>query len=221
MELDELKTLWTAQNHKLDAVIRLNRQLLDAPIKDQARSALNRLAGWTVVNAIGVWAGVPLMGIFIAHPHTSLKFVVPALFLDAYSVASMIMLIRQVVAIRRLDYSQPVTSIQKQLEALRIMRIRSSRWIWMTMPLMWPPVIIVAAKGLLGLDLYVLSPGWLIVNGVLGLAMIPLIWWMAHRVERSNSPTMQRLLHHIGGRNLNAATAFLASIADFEEERPA
>ncbi len=219
MELDELKTLWTTQNHQLDTVIRLNRQLLDAPIKDQARATLNRLAGWTVVNAIAVWVGVPLMGIFFAHHPTSLKFVVPALFLDAYMIVSMIMLIRQVVAIRRIDYGQPVTSIQKQLETVRIMRIRYSRWIWMTMLLMWAPISIVAAKGLLGLDLYVLSPGWLIVNGALGLAMIPLTWWMAHRIERSNSPRVQRVLNHIGGRNLNAATAFLASIADFEKER--
>ena len=221
MELDELKTLWTAQNQKFAAVIRLNRQLLDAPIKDQARSAVNRLAGWAVVNAIGFWVGVPLMGIFIAYHHTSPKFVLPALFLDAYIVASVIMLIRQVVAIRRIDYGQPVTSIQKQLETVRIMRIRYSRWLGMTMLLMWLPISIVAAKGLLGLDLYVLSPGWLIVNVVLGLAMIPLIWWTSHRIERSDSPTVQRLLHHIGGRNLNAATTFLAAIADFEEERPA
>jgi len=205
MDLDTLKATWTEHNRKLDISIRLNRRLLLAANMNRVRSPLHRFA---------------ILGQFIYQHWTEPRFALPAILLDIWSIASVAASIRQMAMALRIDYDQPITVIQKQIESLRILRIRIIRWALLTGQLVWwTPFLIVALKGFLNVDAYqTLGAAYLLSNVAFGLAVIPLAIWVSRkfgdRVDRS--PILQRFMRELAGYNLNAANASLAALSEFE-----
>jgi hypothetical protein len=122
----------------------------------------------------------------------------------------------------QIDYDQPVAVIQKQLEALRILRIRITQWTLLTGQVVWwTPFLIVSLKGFLGLDAYqIIGPTFLATNLAFGLAIIPLAIWASKRLgERMHrSPFLQALMRDLGGHNLNLAASRLDLLREFETE---
>jgi hypothetical protein len=219
MMLDEFQTKWIAHEQKLDAIIRLNRQLLQRSSLDNARTALQRQKAFAMVNAISSWLSILVMAWFIAKHHSEAQFILPAALIGVYFIANMIAYIRQVRALARIDYVEPIAAIQKQIERVALMRIRLTQWTVMSVALLWVPIAIVMAEALLGLNLYAVAPLWLVENLIFGIVCLAAIfWWLKRYGIRSNSLRVQRVVRDLVGDNLTAASAFLADLADFEKE---
>jgi hypothetical protein len=221
MELDELKEKWTEHDRKLEVNIRLTRQLFSATKMNRARSALQRLAVFLALESMIALAVIIVLGSFIGDHIRMARFVVPAAALDLFEIATLIVLIRQIRLVLQVDYGKPVAAIQKELGSLRMLRIRQFQWILLVAPLLWTPLLIVALKGFLGVDAYK-TPGaaYLLGNLLFGLAIIPLAIWLSKKFgdRMDRSPMMQRLMKDLAGYNLNAASGFLATLSEFEEE---
>lgn len=222
MELDELKEKWAEHDRELDVSIRLNRQLLMAAKLNRVRSPLRRLAFFM---GMGAWIGLiglVILGQFIYQHWAEPRFVLPAVVLHVWLVASLAASIRQMTLALQIDYDKPIALIQKQLESLRVLRIRITRWALLTGQVVWwIPFLIVALKGFWDLDAYrVFGIGFLVANIAVGLAIIPLAIGVSRKfgASMSRSPVMQRLIKELAGHNLNAATGFLATVAEFETE---
>jgi flagellar biogenesis protein FliO len=58
------------------------------------------------------------------------------------------------------------------------------------------------------------------VNVLFGLAIIPMAIWVSRKFgdRMGRSPIIQRLMRELAGYNLNAATCFLATLSEFEDE---
>jgi hypothetical protein len=224
MELDELKVKWAEHDHKLEVNIRLTRQLLSATKMNRARSALQRLAVFLALEAVAALAVIIVLGSFIGDHIAMARFVIPAVALDLFEIATLIVLIQQIRLALHIDYSKPIATIQKQLESLRMLGIRSIQWTLLVAPLLWTPLLIVALKGFLGVDAYkALGASYLFANLLFGLAIIPLAIWLSKKFSSrmNRSPLMQRLMKDLAGYNLNAATDFLATLSEFEDEKQA
>jgi len=221
INLDDMKQLWEAQDKKLDTMLRLNTRLLQAPVLSKVESAMRRLAFVLGVNLLidvllALW-----LGSFLWDVRAEPRFLLPAAVLHLSVIALLGNGIRQLMAIGGLDYSAPVLEIQKRMESLRAQRLRATQLTLLASPLLWTPLLIVALKGLIGLDAYaIFSAEYLLINVLLGLAVIPLAIWLARRyAERmQRSPFVQSLLRDIAGYNLNAAAGFLSQLARFEAE---
>jgi hypothetical protein len=219
MTLEESQAKWAQHDQKLDSLIRLNQELLSEKSLNGARTALRRAKLSALLSAITTWLIIPLMALFFIKNHDEAKFVLPAAVIDLYFIAAMIAHIQQVRALALINYGDSVTVIQKQIGAVVAMRIRLARWIAMSMVLLWVPIAIVAAKGVFEWDLYSLAPGWLIANLLFGFAWMALVVWLSKRIAaRRESPRVQRLVRDIAGDSLSAASAFLAGLAEFEDE---
>lgn len=224
MDLDDLKQRWEEQDRKLDASLRLSTRLLRESALGKAARATARLS-WLMLPEILLNLGLVIwLGSFLADHFAQARFAIPAVALDLGAIALLIAQGHQWWALRAIDYSAPVVAIQKELGRLRLQELRVFKWVMITAPLAWTPLLIVAIKGLLGLDAYVLFSGsWLAANVAFGVAVLLLAVWIsrryADRMERS--PWIQRLMRNLSGYNLNAAAGFLGSLARFEEESPA
>ena len=221
MNLEELRDQWMAQNDKLEKSLRLNAALWRESGAHKARGALSGLSRAIWIELIMNFVAVVLLGSFIADHISETRFLVPAIVLDLCAIGLIITAARQLAALGQVDFAAPILVGQKRLEALRIQRIRETKWILILAPLLWTPLLIVALKGCLGVDAYaVFSSGWLLINLLVGLGLIPLMLWasrkFAGRFERS--PFVRRLLDDIAGRNLTAAKAYLDRLADFGDE---
>ena len=222
MNFDQMTATWAAYDRKLDASIRLNRELLRAGKLDRARSALQRLTIGLVLEVILNSAAIAALGMFIAD-HLTLRFVIPAIALDALAVVNNIVLARQIVAATRIDYGQPITAIQRQLEELRVLRIRYLQWVFLIAVLLWTPLLIVGFEWLFGIDAYQAFGGVYIgANLLLGIALIPLGIWLA----KSFGPRLRgtaigrHTMALIAGASLKDAREYLATLSAFESDEP-
>lgn len=221
MDIEELKELWGESNRRLEASTRLNTQLLAHANLDKAGTSLNRLARGIWFEVLLNFVALIALGAFAADHLREPRFFAPALALGAYALALLAAGVRQIVAIERIDYDAPVVAIQAQLERLRLARVRASIWTLLFAPLMWVPLLIVAARGLFGVDVYsAAAPGWLIANALFGLAVIPLAIAIARRFGGTieGSAVVQRLAGTISGRNLTAALEAVDALRRFEAE---
>jgi len=221
MELDELKAKWAEHDRKLDQSIRLNRKLLWDTYTRRARFALWRLAAMLAIGSLFLLAVVVSLGRFIAQNWFAPRFSLPAMALDLAAIAALAALIAQIGLALTIDYNQPVAVIQKRLETLRKIRIRYSQTIFLTMTLTWVPMFIVVMKGSLGWDVYRLfDTTWIVGNVAFGLAILALGLWLGRRYgsRMAGSTFGQRFLRDLAGYNLNAASGFLATLAEFEDD---
>jgi hypothetical protein len=221
MELEELKALWNQSNRELEASTRLNKLLFAQWNLRKTDTSLERLARGITFELILNLAGIALLGWFAADHAGEPKFFIPAAMLAVYAIALVIAGARQLFALRSLDYDEPVVAIQRRLQRLRLARIRETMWTLLFGPLMWVPLLIVASRGLFGIDIYaVASPAWLAANAIFGLAVIPLAIAIAKaygsKLERATP--MRFLADEIAGRSLTAALDDLAAIRRFAEE---
>jgi hypothetical protein len=220
MELDDLKQKWAEYDAKLEKSIRLNTQLLRDSGLTRVDAALKPLSRWIVLETLLNVPAVLLLGSFLGDHIGEPRFAVPAALLLACAVAILSAGIRQWVALRTLDYGTPILAIQKRLAAVRVGRIRTTKWILIVSPLLWTPLLIVAIKGLVGVDPYAfLDAKWLAANLLFGLAFLALMLWVSKRYgdRWKQSPAMQRFLDNLAGRSLASATGFLNTLSRFEQ----
>ena len=215
MNLDDLRGEWAELHGKLDSFIQLNRAVMRDLVGERVRSSLRRDLGFGLPSLILDALMVIGLGSFLADHHRQLRFFLPAAGLELFFVAILAMGIRQSLRVAQLDLSKSVVASQRQIEQLRRERILQTRWIVLLAPLLWPPLLIVGMK-FLGADAWAIL-GWryLLANFAVGLAMLPILGWIARRVSPTR-PWVKRLLDDIGGRNLARAAEFLESLSKFE-----
>jgi hypothetical protein len=217
-DLDEMKKVWAGYDEKLDRSIRLNQELLNTATLSKARSATQRLIGGLVFEAVMWFVIVVSLGGFISHHIPAVRLSLSAAALDVFSIAMLSATIRQIVALRQIDFGGPVTAVQKELEMLRVLRIRITQWALLGGTIVWAPFVIVIARTFLGLD--IVNAPWLWANVVFGLCLIPLAFWLskAFGARMGRFPFIQRIMNDLAGRNLNAATEFISKLSGFEAE---
>jgi hypothetical protein len=218
VDLDEMKKLWMAQDEKLDESIRLNRELLTSANLTKARSASQRMALLLSLEAVAWFAIVGSLGSFIYHHIGTLRLSLSGIALDVYAIAMLAATIRQIVAIRQIEYGRPIAALQKQIEMLRILRIRITQLALLGGTIVWAPFVIIAGKVFIGVD--VVNPPWLWANVAFALCLIPLALWLskAFSERMGRFPWIRRMMNNLAGRNLNAAADFLSRLSQFDAD---
>jgi hypothetical protein len=221
MELDELKEQWADYDRKLDETLRLNRQLLKTMKLSRVRSALQRLAVLLALESVAWFAGIVVLGLFISRNITMMRFALPAAVLDLFAIANFAALIAQISSALRIDYDRPIADIQKQMEALRVLRIRYIQASVVGGFVAWVPFVVVVFKGFFGLDAYHLfNTAWLITNVLVGLAVLALAIWLSKKFSErmSRYPGIQMFMRNLAGQNIKTANEFLAKLSEFEKQ---
>lgn len=213
MDLEDLQQRWQEQDRKLDASLRLNQRLWHTLETQRASGALDRWSRLIVFELVAGLIAVVALGAYLGDRVGVVRFAVPAATLLAGAVALVTASAMQVARARAIDFAAPVVAIQTELESVRLLRLRTTKWIVLLSTLAWTPLHIVALDALFGVDVYaLLGARWIAANLAAGIAVIPVLSWMARR------SLWRRLTRHLDDRNLAAARRFLASLASFEAE---
>ena len=220
MDIDELKTAWRALDERVSQSLALNLQTRRDYTMDRARASLNVLAWSPRGNlAMNVIAAV-VDGAFLARHMHEARFAVPAALLLGVAIVAIVWHARQLALLSRIDYSGPVVTIQRTLAEVYAMRVRESRWILVSGPLLWTPGLIVVA-GLIGIDLYAVVNGlWIIVNLLFGAAVLAAGFWFSRRyaAQLKESTAAKRMADSFAGASLTRAMKLVDEISEFEAE---
>lgn len=141
MEETDVKNIWQAYERKIEESRILNLQswalnfrAFESIQQHKAGLTLNALAGFKVrALVLGfVWTlflGILLYGARLKNLYFS--FSIGALFL--FNIATLVIYIRQVVLIKWINYSDPITDTQKKLSLLASSTV-GLRFLWLQMP---------------------------------------------------------------------------------------
>ena len=158
------------------------------------------------VGSISMLPVIISLGAFTAKNWGMPRFAIPAIVLDIAAIATLAALNVQIGMALNIDYTQPIAAIQKRLEMLRKFRIRYIQAILVSAALLWMPMFIVVMKTFLGADVYRLFPtAWIVTNVAFGFAVLALGIWLLKKYRPG------------AGYNIDAASGFMARLAEFED----
>lgn len=220
MELDELKQTWAEHARKLDRILSLNLQGLKTAQLDKTRSVLERFKAFRLFETlVGIFFLIPL-GFHIAHHISVPTLVIPAFILAASFLLPVIDNIRQLLLLGKISYADPVTTIQRELEEIKLHFLRSFRMPVLMLPL-YMVYIVVGFNLLFGVDILAHSDAtFLWVNLLVSLVFIaPAVWILRNlSFKNTDNAVIRALVHGSGGKQMIAALEFLKSLQEFEDE---
>ncbi len=218
LELEDLKSTWQTLNRNLERQYTLDLHQFRERKLARFRSGFRPLVIGQIIQIV---AGA-LLALFggsfwvdhIATPH----LVIYGVLLHLYGIMFIVFGARDLVLIKRIDYSAPVLAIQKQIAELRAWHQRAGTWFAIAGCFIWVPLMLILFYKL-GADVWMRSPSvvyWFVASGFVCVGIFyGLVVW-------SRRPGQERLADYLktssAGRSVNRAQAMLDEIAQFERE---
>ncbi|MBL8518905.1 MAG: hypothetical protein JNM76_18240 [Betaproteobacteria bacterium] len=224
MNIDRLRDAWRAQDSALQGHLKVNdRKLRELMVAEHGKDLHRK--GWLANLEIIVWLpSVFLITAFNATHWGWWEFLIPGLLLQLWITFIPFVSIRQRAKLRAVDFSQPVLSLQREIERLKMQRMTMLKWAFLIGQVIWyVPFLIVFFKGVFDVNLY-LMPNWIEsfmwINIAGGLAFIPiavlLSRWLGPRLNAL--PKFRAFTDNLAGRDMLAAQAFLERVRQFEQD---
>ncbi len=222
MNFEDMKHDWQIRDQRLQETIKLNTKWLRASYVEKHGNKSRRWAIFLFLVELPFYVfTMDSLGFFVAHHITETKFLAPALALFIWCAAKFITRIYLFSAIHRLDWSQPVMVVQKKLTELKVARLRTFKWGFLTGILVWwIPFLIVVAKAIANIDLYMIAPQFLAYQfGGSAVLVAIIIWISQHYANRwPHSKIVQVILDGIAGKDLTSANEFLHKLSSIDQE---
>jgi hypothetical protein len=220
MELDELKQTWSEHARKLDRILSLNLQGLKTAQLDKTRSALGRFKAFRLREMVVGILLLLLLGSYIANRISVPTLAIPAFIVFASVLLPVIANIRQLILLDRISYADPVTTIQRKLEEIKLHYLRSFLLPVLMLPL-YMAYVSVMFNLVFGIDVlaYGKAP-FLWANLAVSLIfVVPAVWVLRNlSFKNTDNPIIRALVHGNGGQQMVAALEFLKALQEFEEE---
>jgi hypothetical protein len=203
MELEHLKAIWD-ESEGGPATRRI-----DAATLSRTRGRVGRLGVFVHLDLAQDVVALAATGWFALAHLGEPRFVLPALVLFAGLAFHLVSGLRQRAALRAIDWGGPVAGIQERLAALRVERVRAARLLLLFAPLVFVPLLVVAAKGLLGVDVWTVPAvrAWLVANLAFGAAFLAIGLFLTRVL--SSRPWASGLGRLLAGQTLAEAESAL------------
>jgi hypothetical protein len=221
MASDDLQALWRRYDAQLASMAHFNAALVRRSSLGATQTALGRLANALRFELVLDAFALFLIGAFEAAHAREPVVLAAAVTLHAYALAIAIAVVVQLVALARIDYDEPVFAIARAVDRLRLSRARAAMWTLLFAPLMWPPLAIVALRGLFGPGaLATCGPLWLLANAAFGLAVLAGALVVARRYGKNLPPASRarRAFDSLSGSAVRSAAASLDTLVRYETE---
>jgi hypothetical protein len=220
MELDELKQSWSEHARKLDRILSLNLQGLKAAQLEKTRSALGRFKAFRVREMVVGILLLLLLASYIADRISIPTLAIPACIVFASLLLPVLANIRQLILLDRISYADPVTTIQRKLEEIKLHYLRSFLLPVLMLPL-YMAYVSVMFNLVFGIDIlgYGRAP-FLWANLAVSLIFIgPAVWVLRNlSFKNTDNPIIRAFVHGNGGTQMVAALEFLKALQEFEDE---
>ena len=218
MELDELKASWQSLDRRIDELTAINRRLLTETISRKARWRLAPVLVGAVLNMIiGAWFAL-VWGKFWSANLATPAVAVAGIALHLAGIGLIVIGAVRLVLVLRIDYTQPVLTIQRSLSTLQEFEARSFHAVWFACWVLVPAALVAIVMGFAGVDLWERASGFILGNFVVclagGLAPALLHYWARRRRGRLATWMDAFLLSH----SIARAKAAIAEIDRFERD---
>lgn len=228
MELDELKSVWHTYDAKLQKALNLNVRFLEMIEAQKVKSKLKPLFWGKAVETVCHAAVIVLLLGYLVTNFSDLPYFASGLILLAFYAVAIGSSISRMKIINRIDYSQDVVSIQKNLAALRTGNLNYARLTILCIPtfLAYPPVISKAIKDLdltffSSFDIIAQSNGsWWTAQLASSIVLIPLCSWVYLQLNHRNihKPWVKDFINKASGKRVSGALEFMNELDHLKKD---
>lgn len=220
MELDELKSIWSRYDKKLDKNLKLNIRVIKELNLDKTKSNLHRLMVLRMAELLFCLMIVISLGDFIGSHIWDPQFAIPAFILNVFAIIGLAGSIGQIALIGQIDYSDSITSIQRKIEKIQSHMLMMLKLLILSLPF-YIAYIILGFKLFFDIDAYAhFDHNWWVANIIFSVALVPLAMWIYRKLSFKNDDhsLIRKLIDGTGGKQITAAAHFLYEIEEFEKE---
>ena len=185
MELTELKTIWQAQNVKLEKSLKLNLHCLEMIQAQRVRSQLAPLLWQRLIEVLFYIVVIGWLASFLYDHVSQWPYVLSALALISVYTIAFINCVKQIITVKRIDYTEDVISLQSSLEILQTHVVNYLRLTFLVIPiyLAYP---IVGFKAL-GFDILInLQGDWWKAQILFCVLILPICIWLYREMTYKN-----------------------------------
>jgi hypothetical protein len=229
MELDELITIWRANDEKLANAVKLNLKAIDLILSQKVRSNLNSLL-WQRIIELSLHAiALILLFAFLIYNINQLPYATSAIVLIAFYSFLLINCLRQMQVIASFENDKSIVSMQKALTKIQIHILDFIRLSVLCIPafLSYP---IVVSKGFADLNITVFGDfdlikrtngTWWLAEVITFIVLIPLGLWFYKQVNTNNihKRWVARIIKRSSSTRVTKAMEYLNELEDIQGNR--
>jgi hypothetical protein len=219
MELDELKASWQRLDRRVEELTALNRRWVTLAVTRKVRWRLAPVLIGSVLNVVAGLAFTVFCGAFWTAHLDKPSVVVAGMILHVAGIGLIVIGAVRAALVLRVDYARPVLEIQRSLANLQRWEAQSFFAAWFGSWIVVSAAIIVAVATLTGVDLWRITPSYVLLSFAVSLAggLLPLL---LHRVARRRGGRLAAWFDSfLLDRNVARARAVLAEIDEFAGTR--
>ena len=218
-KLEQLKNVWATYDKKLDQHLHLNQQILREMKLEKVKSGMRGLIIMRTIEAFVFFLIIIALWSFILSNFSASSAVISAAVLTLFATVGLAGNIGQIVLAGTIDYSRPITTIQKQLEEMKLHNLRFFKLIMFSAPF-YMAYIFLGFQLFFGVDLYaVADQGWLWSNLALSGGMLIAVLWFNQQLSAQHPRYgwIRRIVAEVGGKKVVKGISFLREIREFEK----
>lgn len=219
MELDDFKQAWLAHGAALERNTAISERLLREAMLGKTRRALAPFAIARALELVlGIVISLAIVNVVVAHA-TELRYLLVGAPLAAFSIAITASCGLLLVRIARLDYGGAVTTMQHDVEQLKLVEYHATKWAVLGGSVLWLPALLVVFEAVTGVAaLARVDLAFLMANIAVGIGILVVGHWLSRRYVERPGARASRLVDALSGRSLRVAKAHLVDLARFQRE---
>lgn len=228
MELDDIKPMWQSYEGKLEKAVRLNMRFVELIETQKMKSNIAPLIWRRTAEAIIQTVCIFFLLAFLYRNLFQIVYAVSAIVLIAFYAVAFTNSIKQLIIIRRMDYSNDLITIQSALIMLQTNNLNYARLVVLFIPacLAFPSVLTKAIKdfhikALADFDIIALSNGhWWTAQLAATLSLIPLCIWCYTQLSYKNidKKWVKDFIQRSSGTRVRKAVEFMKELHSLKYE---
>jgi hypothetical protein len=226
MELDELKTMWLSNDAKIEKRLELNEQSIQEIQTQRVVSKLTPLYIQRVIECVFHAAAIVLLVAFLIKNISQFPYAIAAVALLVFYTTIFISAFRQIILIKRMDFSNDLATIQSSLVLLQTHILDYAKLAVLFIPVFvaYPTILTKVIKdfdikALADFDIIAKSNGsWWTLQWVAFAFLIPFGIWFYRQVTYKNiqKEWVKQFIRKSSGKSVAKALEFLKELQDLK-----
>jgi len=222
MELNEIMPLWEMYDKKLEHAVKLNLRFIHLIEAEKVKSSLAPLFRRRIAEVIIQTGWMLLLVVFLVNNFFQPAFAVSAAVLFVFFIFAFINSTKQLIIIKRMDYSSDIVTIQSSLVMLRANNLNFARMVILFIPacLSFPVVFFRAMQDFhirvfQNIDIITLTGGhWWTAQLAVTLSLVPIGIWCYTQLTYKNmhKKWVRDFIERSSGRRVRKALEFMREL---------
>lgn len=153
MNLDDFKSTWQQQSSETEAAIKIDQTLLTEIKVNKQIKELSEMKWARIIESAAFFYIIVLLWQYIVNDFSVSAPTISALILNIFAIVGLAGNIGQIVLISEIDYSKPVSELQKGIYRVCSHKLQLTKLLLMSVPF-YMAYVFIGFDILLGVDLY-------------------------------------------------------------------